>query len=184
MIYSKAEKTIVTERLRLRLFNESDAKDVSLLCNNYNIYKSTLSLPYPYPIECALSWIANHEQNFEMGRMYEFAITDKRSGQLYGAIAISNHSHYQNGELAYWIGEEYWGNGYATEAAKAMLEFVFEEQDYHRVYARHFISNPGSGRIMEKCGMTCEGTLKDHIVKDGSFEDIVYYGIINPRHEK
>ncbi|MDQ0269655.1 RimJ/RimL family protein N-acetyltransferase [Cytobacillus purgationiresistens] len=180
MIYSKTEKTIVSDRLILRLFKESDAKNVSIMCNNYNIYKSTLSLPYPYSLECALSWIVNHEQNFALDRMYELAITDKNSGQLYGAIAISNHKQYKNGEIAYWIGEEYWGNGYGTEAAKAMIEFVFKEKNYHRVYARHFKSNPASGKIMKKCGMIYEGTLKDHIYKNDSFEDMVYYGIINP----
>lgn len=51
MVYSKTEKTIVTDRLLLRLFKESDAKNVSIFCNNYNIYKSTLNLPYPYPLE-------------------------------------------------------------------------------------------------------------------------------------
>ncbi|MGV3465559.1 MAG: GNAT family N-acetyltransferase [Heyndrickxia sp.] len=180
MIFNSREKTIETDRLLLRLFKESDAKDVTAMCNNYNIYKSTLNLPYPYTLECALSWIANHEQNFELDRMYEFAITDKKSGQLYGAIGISNHKHFQNGEIAYWIGEEYWGKGYGTEAAKAVIDFVFQEKDYYRVYARHFKSNPASGKIMEKCGMLYEGTLKDHVYKNGAFEDIVYYGIINP----
>ncbi len=150
------------------------------MCNNYNIYKSTLNLPYPYPLECALSWIEHHEKNFELERMYEFAITDKQSGRLYGAIALSNHPQYKNGEMAYWIGEQYWGKGYGTEAAKAMIEFAFSEKNYHRVYARYFKSNPASGKIMEKCGMDYEGTLKDHVFKNDSFEDIVYYGIINP----
>ncbi|CAH0121935.1 MULTISPECIES: GNAT family N-acetyltransferase [unclassified Paenibacillus] len=180
MIYSQTERTIVTDRLLLRLFNESDAKNVTILCNNYNVCKSTLSLPYPYPLECALSWIADHEQNFELDRMYEFAITDKNSGQLYGAIGISNHKKDYNGEMGYWIGEEHWGNGYATEAAKAIIEFVFKEKNYHRVYARHFKSNPASGNVMKKCGMTYEGTLKEHVCKEGSFEDMVLYGIINP----
>jgi len=180
MLYNKQEKTIETDRLLLRLFHESDAKNVARMCNNYNIYKSTLNLPYPYTLDCALSWIAHHEQNFELDKMYEFAITDKHTGQLFGAIAISNHPSFQNGEMAYWIGEEYWGNGYGTEAAKAVIDFVFQEKNYHRVYARHFKSNPASGKIMKKCGMKYEGTLKDHVCKNGAFEDIVYYGIINP----
>lgn len=181
MIYSKTAKTIETERLLLRLFQESDAQAVSNYCNNYNIYKSTLNLPYPYSLECALTWIGNHEKHYDLDTMYEFAITDKQSGQLYGAIGISNHPLYKNGEIAYWIGEEHWGNGYATEAAKALIDFVFTEKNYHRVYARYFKSNPASGKIMEKCGMRYEGTLKDHIYKNNTFEDIVFYGIINPK---
>ncbi|WP_332645334.1 GNAT family N-acetyltransferase [Lysinibacillus sp. 54212] len=181
--YSITENSIETERLLLRPFHESDAEDVSFMCNNYNVFKSTLNLPHPYTLDCALAWIADHEQNFKDDRMYEFAITDKNSGKLYGAIGISNHQQFKNGEMGYWIGEEYWGNGYATEAAKAILDFVFKEKNYHRVYARYFKSNPASGKIMEKCGMKYEGILKDHIYKNDCFEDIVFYGIINPMNK-
>ncbi|WP_341185650.1 GNAT family N-acetyltransferase [Paenibacillus sp. FSL H7-0756] len=48
--------------------------------------------------------------------------------------------------------------------------------------ARHFASNPASGRIMQKCGMTYEGTLKDQVHKINAYEDLVYYGIFNPAH--
>ncbi|NRG47761.1 GNAT family N-acetyltransferase [Bacillus sp. CRN 9] len=77
------------------------------------------------------------------------------------------------------IGEDYWGNGYGTEAAKSIIEFVFTEKNYHRVHGRHLKSNPVSGKIMKKCGMMYEGTLKDHIYKNDDFEDIVFYGLIN-----
>ncbi|ETT69624.1 acetyltransferase [Paenibacillus sp. FSL R7-277] len=182
MIYHRAERMIETERLRLRLFKPTDAKDVSYHCNNYNIYKSTLTLPYPYPLECAVDWIANHKQNFHLDKMYDFAITDKADGQLYGAVGLSNHPSHHNGEIGYWIGEAHWGHGYGTEAARAVIEFAFAEKKYHKVYARHFASNPASGRIMQKCGMSNEGTLKDQIHKNNSYEDLVYYGIINPAH--
>ncbi|MGG0718738.1 GNAT family N-acetyltransferase [Robertmurraya massiliosenegalensis] len=180
MKYDSQQKTIETERLLLRLLKKSDAENVLLLCDNYNIFKSTLNLPYPYTLDCALTWIANHEQNFEVDKMYEYAITDKMNGQLYGAIALSNHHQHKNGELAYWIGEPFWGNGYATEAAGAMIEFAFKVKDFHRVYARYFGSNPASGKIMKKCGMVYEGTLKDHVFKINHYEDLIYYGIINP----
>ncbi|WP_155590776.1 GNAT family N-acetyltransferase [Lysinibacillus cavernae] len=182
MIYRPAEKTIETERLLLRLFTEEDAPEVSVLCNNFALYKSTLNLPYPYTLDCALAWIANHQQNFEADKLYEFAITNKRSGKLYGAIGLSNHQQHHKGEIAYWVGEPYWGNGYGTEAAQAIIEFAFKEKQYHRVYAQYFQSNPASGKIMEKCGMHYEGTLKQHVYKNGAYEDIVYYGIINPFH--
>jgi [ribosomal protein S5]-alanine N-acetyltransferase len=77
------------------------------------------------------------------------------------------------------VGEPHWGNGYATEAAIAIVEFAFKDMDYHKVYARHFQSNPSSGRVLEKVGMQKEGILKEHIMKEGKFEDLVHYGIIN-----
>jgi ribosomal-protein-alanine N-acetyltransferase len=178
-MYNQEENTITTDRLFLRRFELSDAQRVSELCNNYNLYKSTLNLPYPYSIECAVSWIQTHEDNLNNNRSFQFAITDKSTDELYGAIGISNNQTHKNGEFGYWIGEEYWNKGYATEATKAIIEFVFVEQHYHKVYGRHFASNPGSGRVMQKVGMVQEGVLLQHMYKEGEFEDLVLYAIIN-----
>ncbi|MFA9558258.1 GNAT family N-acetyltransferase [Evansella sp. AB-rgal1] len=178
MIYREKEKSIETDRLLLRIFRESDAKDVTLLCNNYNIYKNTLYLPYPYSKEDALSWIKNHLGNFHIDKSYEFAVTDKVTGKIYGAIALSNNQSFHHGEIAYWVGEDYWGNGYASEAAKAILEFAFHEKQYHKVFARCFHSNPASGKVIEKIGMKKEGILREHVKKENKYIDLVYYGIL------
>lgn len=121
MVYDDLNKTIFTDRLVLRLFQKSDAEAVTKLCNNYNIFKSTLYLPYPYSIKDALMWIERHLDNFNANKSYEFAITDKETEEIYGAIALTNNQRFNQGEIAYWIGEEYWGKGYATEASQAIL---------------------------------------------------------------
>lgn len=174
-------KTISTDRLILRMFCMSDAETVTDLCNNYNIFKSTLYLPYPYSIEDAKKWIERHLDNFNTNKLYEFAITNKDTGELYGAISLSNNQMFNHGEIAYWIGEEFWGRGYATEASQAVLKFAFDEKMYHKVYARYFGSNPASGRVLQKIGMKKEGILIDHVIKEKRYEDLVYYGIINPK---
>lgn len=179
MIYDNHNKTITTKRLLLRLFQTSDASDVTRLCDNYNIYKNTLYLPYPYSIEDALLWIENHFDNFNNNRSYEIGITDKATGNLYGAIALTNNQKFKNGEIAYWIGKELWGSGYATEAGEAILEFAFLHKQYHKVYARHCMTNPASGRVIQKIGMMQEGILRDHVMKENQYVDLVYYGIIN-----
>jgi RimJ/RimL family protein N-acetyltransferase len=130
-------------------------------------------------LEDALAWIEHHLSNFNADISYEFAITDKASGELYGAIALTNHQKFRNGELAYWIGEQFWGKGYATEAAQAVVQFAFAEKKYHKVYARYFGSNPASGSVMRKIGMGKEGILREHVKKDGRYEDLVYYGILH-----
>ncbi|WP_349654809.1 GNAT family N-acetyltransferase [Peribacillus simplex] len=134
--------------------------------------KNTLYQPYPYSIDDALSWIEHHLDNFNANKSYEFAITDKESGELYGAIALSNSQKFNHGELAYWIGEKFWGNGYATEAAQAIFNFAFEEKQYHKVFARYFNSNPASGRVMRKLGLKKERILIDHVRKENRFEDL------------
>lgn len=179
MGYVREKLMITTDRLVLRLFHPSDAAIVATLCNNYNIYKNTLYLPYPYRLNDALSWIERHNENFMTDKNYEFAVTDKETGELFGAIALSNNKRFNQGELAYWIGEQYWGNGYATEAAQSILQFAFEEKKLHKVFARYFSSNPASGKVMDKIGMKKEGILREHVIKDGKYQDLVYYGIIN-----
>ena len=173
---------MTTDRLRLRFFTEQDANDVQKLCNNINIYKTTLYIPHPYTVENALLWMKNHRKNFAENKGYEFAITNKETGELLGAIALSHNERHKQGELAYWIGEPFWNKGYGTEAAKAMLQFAFDVKGMHKVFARFFSSNPASGKIMQKIGMVEEGLLKDHVLKDDHFEDLYMYGMINPNH--
>lgn len=177
-MYDVTTQTITTERLRLRKFELSDAERVQELCNNYNIYKSTINLPYPYHLENAINWINTHKENFDNDRLYEFAISDKNSGTLYGAIGLSNNKNHKNGEVAYFIGEEFWGRGYGTEALTAIINFAFDYKNYHRIYARFFESNPASGRMMQKAKMAYEGKQIDHIFKENRYETLLLYGII------
>src|SRR5699024_10680100 len=120
-----------------------------------------------------------HLENYHTNKSYEFAVTDRFTGKLYGTIGLTNNYHFNNGEIAYWIGEEFWGNGFATEAAQAIMDFAFKEKKYHKLYARYFHSNPASGRVLEKLGMKQEGILIDHVKKDNQYESLIYQGIIN-----
>ncbi|WP_026688924.1 GNAT family N-acetyltransferase [Alteribacter aurantiacus] len=178
MIYDKSQNTLTTDRLLLRPFNRLDATRVTKHCNNYRIYRHTLYLPYPYLKEHALTWIDTHQNNFKLDKSYEYAVTLKKDGDLVGAIALTNNQAFHHGELAYWIGEEYWGQGYATEAAQGIVDFAFREKEYHKVFARCFQSNPGSEKVLKKVGMKKEGVLKDHVFKEGQYESLIYYGLV------
>jgi [ribosomal protein S5]-alanine N-acetyltransferase len=72
----------------------------------------------------------------------------------------------------------HWGRGYATEAAREAVRYAFADLDLHRVHAAHFRSNPASGRVMQKVGMSYEGTLREHHKKWGEYEDRVEYGLL------
>ncbi|MEK3990379.1 MULTISPECIES: GNAT family N-acetyltransferase [Robertmurraya] len=93
-------------------------------------------------------------------------------------MAISIHSTFNRGELAYWVGKPYWGQGYGTEAAKALLRYGFEVLQLNRIYAQSFTTNPGSWRIMEKIGLKYEGTLRQHASRFGEYYDLAQYGIL------
>lgn len=145
-MFNQEKRTMTTERLILRPFELSDAKRVSDLCNNYNIYKSTLTLPYPYTIECAISWIEAHEENFINNMYYEFAITDKSTNELYGAIGLTNKQAHRNGEVGYWIGEEYWGKDTRLKQQKRSLRLLFQKSIIIKYLQDTLLQIPALGR--------------------------------------
>jgi len=174
------KRIITTERLSLRPFELSDAERVAELANNCNITKNLYGLPYPYDIDCAIKWISTHKEKFDGDKVYEFAITSKAIGELFGSICLYNKQSGKIGEIGYWVGEQYWGNGYATEAAKAILKFAFDK-GFHKVCAGHLASNPASGKVIQKLGMELEAAQKDqrYIERENRYETLMVYGIIN-----
>lgn len=115
---------------------------------------------------------------------YNWAIELKRTHELIGMIdAEEVYDKHNYLEIGYTISSTYWGNGYATEALKAVIDYFFNECDVHLIEAKFMKSNIASGRVMEKVGMIKETTLKDRrINKDtNKYDDLVIYSIINNR---
>ncbi|RMI03480.1 MAG: N-acetyltransferase, partial [Calditrichaeota bacterium] len=106
----------------------------------------------PYPDGLAEEWIASHSRNWKERTGLTYAIVEKTSGELIGAIGFVELTD-STGELGYWIGEPYWGNGYCTEAARKLVEFGIQELTLKKIYATYLSSNPASGKVMEKLGM-------------------------------
>ncbi|QSO50661.1 GNAT family N-acetyltransferase [Alicyclobacillus curvatus] len=169
---------LATERLKLRPFALSDAKRVQELAGDVEIARTTLHVPHPYPDGGAEAWITRLNQAGLEGKQYTFAITTASDGVLIGSIGIGVQHEHARGELGYWIGRAYWGQGYGTEAARTVLDFAFDTLQLHRVYAYAMTSNPGSTRIMEKIGMKFEGVLRQHVLKWGEFFDLAAYGVV------
>lgn len=168
---------IVTDRLILKAFSLSDAPDVQRLAGNEEVARNTLAMPFPYLEGMAENWIAKHQQEFEEHKSLVLAIILKESNNLAGAIGQSLQLPYAYAELGYWIGKEYWGRGYCTEAVKAVIDYGFDQLGLHKIFASHFSNNPASGRVMHKAGMKYEATLKSHMLHWGEHKDLVYYGI-------
>jgi len=164
--------------LELRPLTQADALRIAEYCNNYNLYKTTLSLPYPYTLEDAKSWIEMAEANAKEQKSFEFAIVEQASGLLVGVVGLSQNKANRKGELAYWIAEEHWGKGYGSWAANAILDFAFREMNFHKVFARFFANNPASGRIMQKIGMKEVGVFVDDVYKEDKFVTAHYYEIL------
>lgn len=176
--------TLETERLILRPFTLDDAGEVQRLAGDRDIASTTLNIPHPYEDGVAEEWISTHEEDFDAGTSVSFAITQRDDGALVGGIGLGFTARHKRAEMGYWIGKPYWNNGYATEAARAVLAYAFEQRGLHRVFAMYFTRNPASGRVMEKLGMTQEGMLREHVEKWGTYEDLVVYGILAHEYEQ
>jgi [ribosomal protein S5]-alanine N-acetyltransferase len=167
-----------TARLLLRPFILADAKDVQRLAGNRAIASTTASIPHPYDDGVAEQWIAAQQRRFEQGMWLDLAITLDPEGTLVGALGLRFEPEHDRAELGYWIGKLFWGRGYATEAARALLQYGFDTLGLHRIYARHFTRNPASGRVLQKISMKHEGQRRQHEKKWGSYEDEELYGIL------
>ena len=165
---------IETERLVIRSFKDSDYKKVYEACNDPELAKMTLGIPIPYTKQNAKDWIAKVKD------VYECAICFKDNlNCVIGCVSLVNLSERaQRGELGYWINQKYWGQGIATEAAKAMIKYGFETLNLNSIIARHFQHNPASGRVMQKCGMKYAGILREHERRFDTFYNVVYYDIL------
>ncbi len=166
-----------TERLLLREFAVSDAPRVQGLAGDRAIAATTALIPHPYPDGAAEQWIESHRPAFDAGTQIHFAVVRRADDLLVGAISLEIRPQHKRAEVGYWMGHEYWGSGYTTEALRAVVEYAFS-RGLHRVFAEHFSSNPASGRVMQKAAMRHEGTLRHHMIKWGEYVDCEVYGII------
>lgn len=173
-----------TQRLILRPFRMTDAPDVQRLAGERAIADTTLNIPHPYEDGMAEQWIATHQPKYVAGELANYAITLHSTKELIGVVGLVIDTRAGRAELGYWIGVPYWGCGYCTEAGQAILTFGFTELKLNRIYATYFTRNPASGRVMQKLGMTYEGTLRQHVKKWGNYEDLVIYGILNEEWRK
>lgn len=151
-----AQPTLSTERLLLRPFSLSDAPHVKRLAGAHEIASTTQNVPHPYEDGMAEEWIGSHAPGYASGRLATFALIERASGDLVGAIGLVVQPEHARAEMGYWIGVPFWNCGYATEAARAVLVFGFVELKLNRIYATYLTRNPASGRVMQKVGMEVE----------------------------
>jgi len=143
------ELFLKTDRLTLRPFRPEDAPAVQRLAGNWKVARMTARIPYPYPGGAAEAWIAGHDAERADGTAYPFAID--LAERLVGAAGVMRSTETEH-ELGYWIGEPWWGQGVATEAARRLTQFAFEDLCADRLLARHHVDNTASGRVLRKCG--------------------------------
>ncbi|GEN53126.1 GNAT family N-acetyltransferase [Halobacillus faecis] len=166
-----------TERLCLKPYTLDLAGRVVELAGDEAVAATTF-VPHPYTLEMAQDWIALHKEWIDKGMAYPLAMIVKESKELVGTMTLRVDEKHHKGELAYWVGKPYWNQGYATEAAIRVVEYGFNELQLNRIWSAAITSNPGSTKVMQKAGLSYEGTLKQDIYHWGEYKDLDVYGRI------
>lgn len=167
-----------TERLVLRRFELDEAEDIRYLLDDPQVAGTGAGVPLPFTLEDARKMIMHSHEAVLTGEAYHFAIENKYDDMLIGCINIEVTSAHNRGELAYWVGHYFWRHGYATEAAKRIVEFAFDDLKLNRVYGYCLARNVASARVLMKAGLEYEGTLRQDALKNGVFEDVEFYGLV------
>lgn len=140
-----------TSRLILRAPHLGDAKAVAALANDKRIAENTRRIPHPYKRSDADDFISAVNVS---GAEIAFLIT-LHDETVIGACGIAMQDNAP--DAGYWLGPKYWGNGYATEAVRALVDFAFTELGHDTLHAGARVTNPASRRILEKCGFQWMG---------------------------
>lgn len=158
--------------IKLRPFRLSDIHDLVASANHpeINIYLRDY-FPYPYTIQDAYWWLTEGVNSFAN----HSAIT--LDGICIGGVSVvyGQAETHLSGEIGYWLGREYWGRGFASQAVKLMTEDVFSNTDLLRIYAQVFSPNLASRYVLQKCGYQLEGVLRKAIIKDSELMDMYIY---------
>lgn len=132
--------------LSLREVTTADAVRIVELAGVWAVARMSAAIPYPYHLKDAIDWI----EGIDPDEIVRAIIVD---GELVGVCGLVRLEDEQEcAEIGYWIGEPYWGRGYATAAARQLIRIAFKEYGFSRLLGGHFADNPASARILEKLG--------------------------------
>jgi len=160
----------------VRSWKWSDVEAIVRHANNRNVWINLRDrFPYPYTASDARRWLES-VVGFQPETNFAIAVGDEAVGGI--GFSIQYDVARRSAEIGYWLGEEVWGRGIATDALLAVTDYAFANFDLCRLYANVFAWNPASARVLEKAGYSFEGRLKRSVTKDGQTIDQLMYAII------
>lgn len=148
-----------TRRLWLRWPRQADAQAILRLAGEKAVAEMTAQIPYPYPTDDSERFVLEARRANTEGRGLTLAITPKaKPNALIGVIGIDASPDDGAPHLGFWLGTPFWGEGYATEAARALIDAFFAYTAADALVSCVRVVNPGSRRVLEKCGFAFQGT--------------------------
>jgi RimJ/RimL family protein N-acetyltransferase len=170
---------IRTNRLLIREFQASDREALLAVVRDPDQIKHMLLfLDTEAQLDVFLSMVIAGA-HAELRLQWHFAAADAATGRYLGSCCLMvEHDCPSSAELGYWFLRQAWGKGYATESSAAMLDLGFRRLGLHRVWGKCHTQNAASAKVMEKLGMTYEGTLREHVWLRDHFRSSRIYGML------
>ena len=164
---------LLSQRLVMRAPHEDDIDALAHLANNANIANMVARMPHPYTVADAADFVRRTRAG-AIGKCV-YAITKADNGAFLGCCGIEPHEDGRTVELGYWLGEPYWNQGYATEAAHALIDMVFRTRDDEQIDARCRVMNIPSRRVIQKCGFQFQATGMVQSLAVGGMVPVEWY---------
>ena len=172
-------KKLETERLILRRFIMDDAQG---MFNNWASDEGVtkyLSWPPHKDVALTKAYLEMVIKEYEEPTMYNWAIELKEIGEVIGSIGVVQHEkEVESVHIGYTLGKAWWNKGIMTEAFTEVIKFLMSEVEVNRIDARHDTKNPNSGRVMKKCGLKYEGTLRQASRNNQGICDVAWYSLL------
>lgn len=184
MLNHKGTQIIHTDRLTLRRFTPDDAEQMyENWAKDERVTRYLTWPPHKSP-ELTRALLEGWCREYDKPDYYNWAM--EYEGKVIGNISVVRiNERSEWAELGYCMGYDYWGKGIMTEAAKAVMDYLFAEVGFNRIGIDHAAKNPASGRVAQKCGLSYEGTRRAYYKSlAGEYLDIVHYGILKNDWEK
>lgn len=171
-----------TQRTRLRRFQMEDGLAIYHSWGKFeecSRYFPWGPMPSPtFAQEKVRGWVEQYQED----SYYQWGIVEKESGRLIGVVNLHNVDEVNHSaETSYILSPAYWGRGIMTEVFQEVLRFAFQKVGFRRVEADCFAGNEASRRVLEKCGMTCEGVSPGKYWKNGGYIDAFCYAILQEK---
>ncbi|TDD59502.1 N-acetyltransferase [Kribbella antibiotica] len=170
--------TLLTDRLRLRPFEDADRGDLFALHSNADVLRYWDSPPWTEPAR-AERFVAACRAMAAEGTGARLAVERAADGVFLGWCSLTEwNPDFRSASLGYCYNAAAWGNGYATEAARALLGWAYGTLDLNRVQAEADTRNAPSARVLQKLGFLLEGTLREDCIVNGDVSDSWVYGLL------
>lgn len=179
MLNHKGTVMMETSRLILRRARMEDAEIMFRNWANDPEVTKYLTWPPHSNVDVTKSIIKSWIAGYERDDYYQWMIVLKETGEPIGSIMATTAGPGQSAHIGYCIGKTWWHQGIMSETLQAVMDYLFDDVGYHRVESRHDPNNPNSGKVMAKCGMRYEGTLRQWDRNNQGICDACYYGLLS-----